>query len=226
MSWLLIVVFLILAACAAAGHKKGFIRTVFGIFSLGIALLAASALSPVCSRILQNNEKVFGFVKEHVERRVETEDQDSKADQIETIRNLKVPEAIKNKLIEHNNRDVYKQLGIETFQDYLLYHLTGMIINSVVFLILFLLCRLLLLMIANAMDLVSRLPVLNELNRAAGVFAGIIEGLAVIWILCIVLTVFSATETGMLFFEEIGKSPLLSAIYNNNLLLEAITKLI
>ena len=136
-----------------------------------------------------------------------------------------MPKSIKNTLIEHNNKDVYESLGIDSFQDYLLYHITGIIINAAVFLMLFLVCRLILWGIASALDLVSRLPVLNELNRAAGVFAGILTGLGVLWILCIVLTLFAATPAGQAIFAEIEKSALLSKIYDNNLLLETITRL-
>ncbi len=74
--------------------------------------------------------------------------------------------------------------------------------------------------VCAALDLISKLPVINELNKAAGVFAGLLRGIFMVWILFIVVTVFQATAWGGAAIEQIERSRLLERLYDGNLLLK------
>ena len=59
-----------------------------------------------------------------------------------------------------------------------------------------------------------------------GAAGGFVQGLVILWILCIVLTVFSSSETAKEIFAQINKDSVLSYIYNHNLLLQMISDVV
>lgn len=226
MNWLAIAVLVILAGYALNGHRRGFIRTVFTLFSTIIALILTSWVSPVISKELQKNEKVMGFVTEKVEKVITFTDIGNKiTDQVNFINKLPMPAIMKHTLIENNTKDVYTAMAVDNFKDYINNSVARIIINAVVFLIIVLFITIGLALLCEAMDIISKLPLINGLNKTAGLLAGLLHGIVVIWIGCIFLTVLSSTQWGESVFKLVNSSAFLSTVYNNNLLLKFIMNL-
>lgn len=227
MNWLLIVVIVILILFGIKGRRDGFIRTVFSIFSVLIALVIASTMSPYVSRTLQNNEKLMERIVGGIQDALMTEERDKgdKTEQEEIITGLKLPQSLKEALSDNNNSEVYKALAAKSFSEYASRYLAVVILNAASFLLTYIITSILLAFIVRALDLISKLPIINGLNKTAGLLIGILNGLIALWILCIVLTMFSTTEIGGNIYNCINDSRILSSIYNNNLLLRFITDL-
>lgn len=134
------------------------------------------------------------------------------------IEALNLPDQLKHALIENNNGEVYRTLGVELFRDYIGSYLTNMIVQIVVFLLLFLVVFILIHILVVGLDLVARLPILSGMNKIAGALLGGAEGLFFVWIACLIFTVLSGTEVGILIMKQIDGSPWLSFLYHNNLL--------
>ena len=66
------------------------------------------------------------------------------------------------------------------------------------------------------LDLLARLPILYGLNKIAGTFLGLAQGLLLIWIGALFLELFSATEVGSMLYEQVEDSFWLSALYRFN----------
>lgn len=226
MNWLAIVVLVILGGYALNGHRRGFIRTVFTLFSTIIALILTSWVSPVISKELQKNEKVMGFVTEKVEKVLTFSEAGNKiTDQVNFINKLPLPAIMKHTLIENNTKDVYTAMAVDNFKDYISNSMARIIINAVVFLVIVLFITIGLALLCETMDIISKLPLINGLNKTAGLLAGLLHGIVVVWIGCIFLTVLSSTQWGKSLFELINNSAFLSTVYNNNLLLKFIMNL-
>lgn len=226
MNWLAIVVLVILGGYALNGHRRGFIRTVFTLFSTIIALILTSWVSPVISKELQKNEKVMGFVTEKVEKVITFSEAGNKiTDQVNFINKLPLPAIMKHTLIENNTKDVYTAMAVDNFKDYISNSMARIIINAVVFLVIVLFITIGLALLCETMDIISKLPLINGLNKTAGLLAGLLHGIVVVWIGCIFLTVLSSTQWGKSLFELINSSAFLSTVYNNNLLLKFIMNL-
>lgn len=226
MNWLLIVVAVILIGYAFNGRRRGFIRTVFGLFSTIIALMLTVWISPVISKQLQENNKVRGFVIEKVEKVINFKDQGDKvSEQVEFINKLPMPKAIKHTLVENNTVDVYKAMAVNSFQEYISNTVARIIINAAAFLIVMVIIMIGLALLCEALNIISKLPIINGLNKSAGLLAGLIQGIVIVWIGCIFLTVLGGTKLGKNIFELIDENTFLSIIYNNNLLLNFITNL-
>ena len=226
MNWLAIVVLVILAGYALNGHRRGFIRTVFTLFSTIIALILTSWVSPVISKELQKNEKVMGFVTEKVEKVITFSEAGNKiTDQVNFINKLPLPAIMKHTLIENNTKDVYTAMAVDNFKDYISNSVARIIINAVVFLVIVLFITIGLALLCETLDIISKLPLINGLNKTAGLLAGLLHGIVVVWIGCIFLTILSSTQWGKSIFELINSSAFLSTVYNNNLLLKFIMNL-
>lgn len=230
MNWLVIAVAAVLVVFALKGRKVGFIKTIFSIFSIIIAIVVSSALSPYVSKALRTNEKFYNYINERVEDvinlKVEDKDKTTVSEQADAISKLSLPESIKKNLLENkNNSEVYKALHVETFKEYVNGYITTIAINAIAFIITYVIVTILLFAVCIALNIISKLPIINGLNKTAGLLVGLFEGLLVIWMLCIVLTAFSSTQTAQKLFELIKESQFLSCLYNNNLLIQFITNM-
>ncbi|QDW72728.1 CvpA family protein [Lachnospiraceae bacterium KGMB03038] len=130
-----------------------------------------------------------------------TEDMIESADiprdvQIAAIEAADLPEIFKNLLTENNNDEIYEDLGVQTFAQYVGSFLAKLIINIIAFLGTFVLVSLVLRAIVFALDIVANLPVLGLINRLAGGAIGIAGALIIVWILFIFLTLLYTTSIG------------------------------
>ncbi|WFR57591.1 CvpA family protein [Anaerocolumna sp. AGMB13025] len=226
MNWLVILVIIVLAGYAFNGHRRGFIRTVFTLFSTILSLILTMWVSPVISKELQKNDKIMNFVTEKVEKVITFTDEGNKiTDQVNFINKLPLPKIMKHTLIENNTKDVYQAMDVNNFKDYISESVARIIINAAVFLVIVLFITIGLALLCETLDIISKLPLINGLNKTAGLLAGLLHGIIVVWIGCIFLTLLSSTEWGKTIFELINKSEFLSTLYNNNLLLKFIMNL-
>jgi len=224
MNWLLLAVIAILVICTIKGYASGFIKTVFAIFSLIVALIVASVATPAVSKGLQSNDKIYTMVYEKIEETVDFDGKIKKqADQKNFIDKLPIPNSMKETLVENNNSEVYGSMAVDSFEEYVVSLLTKVVINALAFVVIFLAMVILLAILCRVLNIISKLPLLNELNKTAGLLVGVLQGFIIIWILFIVITVFSGTTFGQSLFEMINNNEILTMIYDNNLLLKLIT---
>lgn len=224
MNWVLIVVIAILVVNGLIGMKVGLMKTVFSLCSMLLAVGLSLWISPYVNDFLRGNDQVYDSVTTKVEKFLpEMKEKTNQNDQVSIIEGLKLPESIKNSLIENNNKDTYKKLSVKNFKGYVNGYLSGIVISALAFVITFLIIQILLWVISMALDLLGRLPLIKQVNKLAGLLAGLAHGLVLVWILFIVLTVFGSSGWGQKAMEMIGSNELLGLIYNNNILLDFIT---
>ncbi|SHO53790.1 CvpA family protein [Anaerocolumna xylanovorans] len=225
-NWLLIVVAAILIGFTVNGRRIGFIRTVFTLFSTVIAIMLTVWVSPVINKEVQQNEKVMNYVEKKISQIIDFKDTGNKVtDQVSFINKLPMPKAMRESLIENNNKEVYKTMSVKNFKEYVSESVSRMIINSGVFICVFLIISIALGIICIALNIISKLPVINGLNKTAGLLAGLIQGIVVVWIGFLILTAFAGTKVGQSAFELINNNTFLSVLYNNNMLLKFVMNL-
>lgn len=228
MNWLLIVVIAILAVNALIGVKAGFIKTAFSLCSLIIAIILTVWISPVVNDYMKGNVKIYSLISSKVEKMLPFNDEEYKrSEQNSIIEKLHLPKAIKKSLKENNKKQVYEdmELGTDNFKGYVSSYLTGVIINAISFVITFAVILILLWVISIALDIISKLPFLHQINKLAGLVAGLVHGLVIIWILFIILTMFGSTNFGQETMQMIEENEVLSILYDNNILLQFITNI-
>lgn len=215
MNWLLIIVLGIIILNALIGRKVGFIKIVFSIFSFIIALILTVWISPTVNGMLKNNETFYEKTSQKVEdmlfkEQVETGEGD------DIIEGLPLPKSIKESLQEN------KEKQEANIKSYIVSHVSGIVINALAFVLTFIAVFVGLWVISIALNIISKLPILNQINKMAGFLVGGLQGVIIVWILFIVITVFSGSELGRTTFQQIESSEILSFIYDKNFLLNIV----
>lgn len=132
------------------------------------------------------------------------------------IEEMPLPDALKELLIENNNDEVYQLLGVDAFAEYIGNYLANVIVNLIGFVILFVVIYITLKLLAGALNLVAKLPVLSGINQIAGALLGGLEGLFFLWLAFLPVTAFSASSWASAVLEQIEASPWLSFLYHYN----------
>ena len=224
MNWLLIVVIAILIINALIGRKIGLIKIIFSLCSVILTLVLTVWISPTVNNFLKENDKFYSMVVENVEKFLPIDEKETKKnEQISYIEKMSVPKSIKETLIENNNKDIYKALAVKTFREYIVNYMASIVINAIAFILTFLIILIILWVISIALDIISKLPILNQINKTAGLLAGLVQGLIFVWVFFLIITVMGGTEFGREALNMIDENDILSFIYNNNYLLGFVT---
>ncbi|MFR8033547.1 MAG: CvpA family protein [Lachnospiraceae bacterium] len=230
MNWLTVAVILFLLVEVLIGWKRGFVKMALSLFAVVIALVITLAAGPYVKEGLsahtpwQTNiqesirESFDGYLMDQMET-MEPDQENALLDQ------LPIPEVLTNLLKENNNSAVYEKLGVDTLTSYVSSYLANMIMTAIAYVITFIFVFILLKIVFHFLHLVTRIPGLKQLNSAAGVILALVQGLILLWVLCLVLTAFANTDWGMQVMGMIKESSFLSLIYNHNLLLQLLMEI-
>ena len=85
-------------------------------------------------------------------------------------------------------------------------------------LVLFILLRFGARIIVSSVDLIAKLPVIRTMNRFLGFFAGIAQGLLVVWAVFILAEFFASTSFGVWINSMSQSNEYVKFLYDNNLL--------
>ena len=91
--------------------------------------------------------------------------------------------------------------------------------------VLFLAISIVLKIVVYAVDVVSWLPVIGGINRAAGAVLGLAVSLILIWIVFLAATLLYATPPGQEMLAQIHENAFLRFLYQNNYILKILTGL-
>lgn len=220
-NFVLLAAVLILIVSALIGLGRGLIRSVFSTFALIVAVVLAIQIMPYGTKLLKATP-VYTSINSSIEKTIDDKLQvtaEGVSGQMAAIDNMDMPDYIKDLLKTNNNADMYKALGISEFSQYISNYITCLILNGISLLVAFLIIYIVIRIVGCMLDMMSRVPVVNGLNKIGGLLFGLINGAVFLWVACIVLTIFSTTEWGKYIFGQINESVILSYIYNNNYLL-------
>ena len=144
--------------------------------------------------------------------------------QIQAIEDADLPDVFKNLLNENNNDEIYSELGVETFAQYVGTYLSRLLIHVAAFLAVFLLVMIVLRAIVFALNIVNEIPVFGLTNRLAGGLAGGACALLVVWFIFIIVTLLYTSEIGKQMYDTIQGNDLTRLLYENNPLLNIFIK--
>ena len=143
--------------------------------------------------------------------------------QMEAIRNADLPDVFKSLLMVNNNSEIYEQLGVTTFAQYVGGFMAKLFIDIVSFLCTFLLVTIIFRAIVFALDIVAELPGIGAVNHLVGGLMGAVGALVIVWILFLVITLLFTTAIGKEMFRMIEASGFLQALYDYNPVLKVAT---
>lgn len=224
-NWLFWIVAAFLAVMAIVGIKQGFVKMVFSLVSLIVTIILTIIISPYVADFLMESTSLYETAKEKTGDFIETivDAVEEEAGESKAIDELPIPEAIKKLLHENNNEESYSILGVDNLADYIGAYVAGVAVNAVAFSATFIVIFIAIKLIVLLLDLISKLPLLNGVNKMAGAALGLVEGFIVLWVLCLVVTSIAGSEFGRTLLNMIDESRFLSFIYNNNYLMRIVS---
>lgn len=233
MNGLLIAVGLIFLVCMIVGYTRGFIKIVASLGATVATIVLATFLSPYVSGVLLKTvpieemmqEKCMEILMSNQEGVTVSDDVENSQDaQFFMIENAKLPEVFQQLLLDNNNPEIYKTLGVTTFSEYIGSYLARLIADIVSFLLTLIVVTIVVRTILCTVGFIGKIPVIGGLNRIAGGILGIGTGLIVVWVLFIIITLMYDSEIGRQCFASIAENEFLTYLYENNILMNYITK--
>ncbi len=195
------------------GSMKGFIKSVWRLAAWVItAVLTFSLLTPAYKFALNLpvSEKLNTQVHQYLDERL------TNGNEQEAVMITGLPEFLGESI------DL-SQLTSEAAQNFdnavsdFAKNITNIIIKIAVFILLFLIIRILLWLVLNVLNVASKLPVIKGANKLLGGIAGVLGTMFIIYLVCAFISFF-ASNAGVI--EVINSSYIVKYFYNNNILLQ------
>lgn len=220
--------------CMVYGYLKGFIRIVITLVATVATMFLVGALVPKVTDLiidytaldeaveLQFTTAMFGddvFMAEG-----EGSETLTLTEQISLIESADLPESMKEAVLDNNNDEIYEQLGVTTFSEYIGGYLSEWVINVLAYIVTFLIVWCLVRLFVFSIDVIADLPILHGINRGVGTVLGLGFALVIIWVCFLGLSIMYTTEFGIMCFEWIEESAILTLLYENNPMMNMLMK--
>lgn len=212
---ILIGVIVILALSALYGYKRGFVHIVLSMVAMLVTFILAGLLTVPVSAMIKSATPLYDHIEKSVSELVAENNVD-----INSISNLGLPKNIEEKIMEGAGE------ALGNFNEYIVDTLSDMLLKALTFFGLIIVIYIIVRIVIVICDFISKLPVLNSINKTGGLVVGIAQGLLVLWIACLVVTAFSDKSWAQEVFRQINGNPLLTFIYDNNPIIYIVTKFI
>ena len=233
MNWLLLLSLAVIGVCAYLGWRAGFVKSVFSLISTIAVIIITILVSPLVTDLLKSNETISGGISSKLEEIIDLSQiaqnmsPEEEKDPAAFIDGLQLPESIKEK-IKESLADTLKEKEeeaaafagekLQALEVYICERMTTIILNAVGFFVTFLLASAGVAILCYLLNVISKLPVLHQINTAAGIAFGALEGVVALWILFIAITMLGSTEFGQSCMKMISESKILSFLYDSNVL--------
>ncbi len=227
-NWLTIAVIIWLVLATLAGAKRGLVKTVLSFASFFLSVVIMLFVRQPVSDFVKEQTGIYTTIENGISSFVEEKTkvlQTSQAQMTDAvIDSLNLPDVLKNALEQSNSKAVYEQKGAQSVAVYITGWLTDLAFQAVCCVISFLVVWILLRIVTFLLAGIVQLPVLHQIDCIAGAVGGLCIALIVIWIGGIAVTAFATAEWGREVLTMITQSKLLTFLYNNNVLLNALLK--
>lgn len=234
MNKLLLVVGVIFLTSIIVGYVRGFLKIALSLAVTIASIFLVAAITPHISGWIQESTSIGEGVQNKIEGMFENAGgtsvdikallDSSQDQQIAVIEGAGLPSVIQDMLLENNNNEVYQALGVTTFVDYVGAYVTKLIADIIAFLVAWIAVTIIARVLMGVVGIIGKIPVIGGVNKIAGAVVGVGIGLILVWILLILVTLLYNTAVGQACMQDIAASPILTKLYDGNILMKFITK--
>ena len=219
-TWLGIAVLALIAAACIMGFRKGFVKEIVSVFFMLISFLLVWAVNPYVNTFVKEYTPVYDTIQDKCQTMVSeligNKKTLDKEEQNQVMENMELPDLLKNALVENNTAETYRYLAVSTFTEYISDSLAVMAVNGISFLISFVLSAAVIKLLGFILNVLTKLPVINGINKIAGAAVGGIKCIIFIWIAFLVLTLLCNTTLGQQGMALIQQDAFLNFLYSQN----------
>lgn len=220
MNTLTIVVIAIIAVFGFIGHARGFLKMLFSVLSLILTLYVATLISPYISSWLQQTN-LYDSVYDGAYTYINEAIGHSAADNINTAMDeLQLPKNIQRYILSGENALIDGTGIVQVIAE----QLTAMVFDVLVFLVTFVGAMIIIKLLFAAVNLMSHLPIIHGVNKTAGLLIGILEGLVIVWIFFIIISLMNSSDFAYEMYAQINESAFLTFLYDKNIVMNLLFK--
>lgn len=215
MNWLLVVVGAIILFCAIRGWNRGLLRILYSLISVVLLIGLVSYATPYVSNYIKDNTGIYRVLEQRCTQAIRDNGKAKLSDNVNggsTVAGVSLPEQVTSYITDSGNNlldqaGVYEILGKK---------MADWILAGISYFVTLLIAGIIVSMIGRSLRIINRIPVIKGINRTLGIFAGAFQGLILVWLLFMLLSLFAGTEEGKMIIEQIDQSSILRYLYYNN----------
>ncbi len=211
----------ILIFCVLNCFQKGFIRSLYGLSRQVLTIFLAWTMYPPVSRFLRElgfvYDSIYATVAKSLDLSSIVQTESLKA-QNDFINGLSLPAPLLEKLVTNNNPVLYELFKASKLDEYIYAYITNICINVIAVVVSLVLVSIVLHFVLGFLDIVSKLPVINGLNKIGGILIGLIEAVLFIWIGSLVI-MFFIVQGNTEIIAMVQDSAFTKLLFDYNLLL-------
>ena len=216
---LIIVVLFILSVWE--GYKKGLTKSLLKIFTFILAIIISFILFKPISSFIINQTQIDDNIQDNIIRTFNAEDSKENKQEIKEKDNTEEISNIFYNYIEEKItqvEDEAKEYVIEIASR----EITDAIINIIVFILVFIISRLILIFVKALADLITKIPVIKQFDELGGGIYGVLRAVVIIMILFTILAIVLPLMPDTNILAIIDESILSKFIYENNMIIRII----
>lgn len=218
-----IIIIAVIALCTFLGYKKGLIKLAVGILGFFLAIIIALVLYTPISNFIINNTNVKDNIKNAISDTVKSYViKEESAEGEEKQQESKVMVTYIDGIVAKQKEMIVtgeKEL-IDTVSD----NVAVNIIRIGVALAVFIISKLILIFINVFADLIGKLPIIKQFNKAGGTIYGVIQGILIVYIVFAIISLIAPMLNNTDFLKQINNSLIGNMVYNNNIILKLLFK--
>ena len=222
MNWLYLVVMAYIVLSALRGFHKGFLKVVYSIVSIFVAVVFVVLAAPQISHVIdgtnlskQIESGCEDYVREQVIRQL---DENNLTDLIPSW--LKLPKKIEKELKKGSGAaaaDLMEQQGIYKKAAKMM---ADFFVNLIAFVTALLIISIIIFIIGRQLDMFSKTPVIHIANMVMGFIAGALKAFLVIWIVFLLIKITDFLPSSARLISMIEENGVLKNLYDQNRILE------
>ena len=221
MNWTLLAVIVIIAVFAFVGLKRGIVSMLLSVLFSVVGIVAAIFVTPTVTNFVRENTEWDDMVRTRTMEYMEDAGFLMTADSVE-VKEI-FPEVFQKEI--NAGADKYIQEGVDAYNGYVIGAVTNFILSSIVYLVVFVSIIIVCCIAGAIVKAIAKLPIIRTANDVGGLMVGFGLGLLSVSLMFLILMVFSNFSWAEGVYADIESSPILSFLYNKNLILMIIAKI-
>lgn len=228
-NWLLIVILLVLAGYAVYGYRRGLLRVLFSLCSMILTILFVSWAVPYIRQVIQENTQIYQKLEAECEKRVQEkmqgqmEEEEEKQQELFEQYGMQFPETSQDLIFQKAREGADTVLESTGAYRVAAENIAQILVDGISFFLALLVCGVLLHVLKNFLDIVSRIPVIKGVNQLLGLGAGFLQGLLIVWLFFYFVAICRLLPFGRELYQYIEGNAFLKLLYDNNWLIYLIS---
>lgn len=221
--WSVIVV-LVFLVLMTVGYRKGFVEIALSLSATILAMILVVFVSPLISGAIityteiddQISDSFVEYILANENVVYKIDDKVEVYDEVQAVMDIQLPDVLREKILEDNTTSMYEMLGVSNFYEYVGRYIANWIIKIATFVITMIAVLLFMKMFVFSLLVITKIPIINEVNRIGGLVLGAAAGVLILWLLFIVADLMHQMQWSITFIEELTSYKMLDVLYKSN----------